>query len=88
MAEITCRVIPEPNLNEGRVVLNQEPPKKSPYFDDNGPDSYHGGNGNFVLAKNVDKDWIQSKIHTAGGLGLVLVCPECYSHNEVGPDIG
>ena len=88
MAEITCRVIPEPNLNEGRVVLNQEPPKKSPYFDDNGPDSYHCGNCNFVLAKNVDKDWIQSKIHTAGGLGLVLVCPECYSHNEVGPDIG
>jgi hypothetical protein len=77
MAEITCRVIPEPNLIEGRVVLKQEPTKKSPYFDDNCPGSHHCGNCNFVLAKNVGKDWIQCKIHTEGELGLVLVCPEC-----------
>jgi hypothetical protein len=88
MAEITCRVIPEPNLSEGGVALKQEPTKKSPYFDDNGPDSHHCGNCNFVLAKNVGKDWIQSKIHTEGGLGLVLVCPECNSYNEIGADIG
>ena len=51
MAEITCRVIPEPKLNDGRVILKQEPTKKSPYFDGSGPDSYHCGNCNFVLAK-------------------------------------
>jgi len=32
MAEITCRVIPEPNLSEGRVVLKQEPTKKISLF--------------------------------------------------------
>lgn len=85
MVVIKCNVIPEPAENS-RVVMTK--PNKEPYFNSNHADSYICGKCDFILARNVNQDYLQTLIHTEGGEGLVLQCPNCKSYNELGVDIG
>jgi phage FluMu protein Com len=78
-------VIPEP-ASKSRVVLRK--PNKGPYFNSNQNDSYICGKCDFILARNVSKDYLQTLIHTEGGEGLVLQCPDCKSFNELGAIVG